>query len=100
MLFRGRMVLLYNVFAAIVARLPIGVAEFINTDPFAGGSMNELTVAKVDTTVRGTRFIGCKKHEIASFKLFLRGFKPKLVLLIGRAGKLNSILGKNILQVA
>ena len=90
---------LYDMLSSIPTRLPIRIVKAVHPDAFAGGYVNKLIFAEVNTAVRCAFFISGEEDEVAGFKFgALFDAFAELILLVGRTGKRETVLFENVLD--
>src|SRR5512145_3164337 len=66
--------------------------------PCAGTGMNELVIANVNTDMRGSRFIGFKKNQVARFERVTRNRNAHLKLTVRHARQPITQLIKHVID--
>lgn len=61
--------LLQDPSGANIAAAPIGIIQFGDDDTLAGGCVDELSIAQIDTQVRNTAAAGVEEYQITGFQI-------------------------------
>ena len=87
--------------SAVPAGFPVGIVKAVDADAFTGRDVDKLVFPKVNTDMGRAFFIGREKYEIARLELvtFFDSL-AEFVLLIGGAGKIETVLLEDILDEA
>ncbi len=87
-------------FGANITGGPVSAVEAVNANAAACRSADKIVISYVNTGVRNSRFIRCKKYQIPRKQFAAGDFCPQPVLLVRHARQRNAVMGKHILGKA